>query len=72
MKGQANEVPIFIQTYESRAGRRDQTHGGEPRRRLRNTGITVKALDLLTSSWRNWRSTGFLKTFCGMRRVLKG
>lgn len=47
MKGLANEVPIFIQTYEP-------THEDALRRmveslavRLRNNGVTLKVLDLL-------------------------
>jgi hypothetical protein len=46
MKGQANEVPIFIQTYEpaqeDAARRMVESLAG----RLRNTGIVLKVLDL--------------------------
>jgi len=46
MKGLANELPIFIQTYEQ--AREDQTRRmiESIAQRLRNAGITLKTLDL--------------------------
>lgn len=60
MKGLANEVPIFIQTYEPSqedAIRRmvDGLVG-----RLRNTGITLKSLDLFTLVLDELRECGIL------------
>ena len=48
MKGLANEVPIFIQTYEP--AREDEIRRlvGSLTIRLQNTGITLKSLDLFS------------------------
>ena len=46
MKALANEVPIFIQTYEPAAEDAIRRMAESLAIRLRNTGITVKSLDL--------------------------
>ena len=46
MKGLANEVPIFIQTYEPAQEDAIRRMVASLATRLQNTGITIKALDL--------------------------
>jgi hypothetical protein len=46
MKGQANEVPIFIQTYEASQEDAARRMVDSLVVRLRNSGVVVKALDL--------------------------
>lgn len=46
MKGLANEVPIFIQTYEPAQEDAIRRMVASLAMRLQNTGITIKALDL--------------------------
>jgi hypothetical protein len=46
MKGQANEVPIFIQTYETKLEDSLRRMVDALVNRLRSAGITVKSLDL--------------------------
>jgi BREX protein BrxB len=46
MKGQANEVPIFIQTYEPKLEDSLRRMVDALANRLRSTGVTVKCLDL--------------------------
>lgn len=46
MKGQANEVPIFIQTYEPKLEDSVRRMVDALANRLRNAGATVKLLDL--------------------------
>ena len=64
MRGQANEMPIFIQTY-------DPAEEDVVRRmveslavRLRNAGVTLKTLDFFDLFWRNSRSTVYSTTSC--------
>ena len=46
MKGLANEVPIFIQTYDPSQEDAIRRMAASLAMRLQNTGITIKALDL--------------------------
>jgi len=60
MKGLANEVPIFIQTYDSSQEDVLRRMVESLAIRLRNTGITLKSLDLFTLVLEELEEAGIL------------
>jgi hypothetical protein len=61
MKGLANEVPIFIQTYEPAQEDAIRRMVESLATRLQNTGITLKSLDLFTLVLEELEDHGILK-----------